>query len=267
MAKLAFDQVIDPSIKPAEITAELDKMARTASDMAGPGAPEGRKLAALQKLIYVAGPWNDNRPFSYDLADPNGQDIRHKLLSNYLQSRRGNCVSMPILFLLLADRMGLNGAALADAPLHLFIRYTNVAGRQFNLETTSGANVARDVWMRQQAPMTDKAIENGLYLRPLTRREAVANMAETIVEYLIDAGRYEDAIAVSEVILKNYPRDVFMMVKEGTAYGDLLNAEFITKYPTPDLIPPAMRPRYEMLTAKNEALFAAAEALGWQADQ
>jgi len=118
-AKLEFDRIIDPSIKPDDVTAKLNKLAGIANDMAGAGAGERVKLTALQKLIYQAGPWNDGRPFSYDLADPSGLDIRHKLLSTYLTTRQGNCVSMPILFLILADRMGLSGAALADAPSHV----------------------------------------------------------------------------------------------------------------------------------------------------
>jgi len=148
----------------------------------------------------------------------------------------------------------------------MFIRYTDATGRQFNLETTSGGHVARDVWMREQAPMTDRAIASGLYMRPLTRREAVADMASTVVEYLIKVGRNEDAISVADVILKNYPRNGYIMVKRGTAYGHLIHSEFDAKYPEPSLIPAELQARYQLLMERNAADFAAAEALGWQPD-
>ena len=44
------------------------------------------------------------------------------------------------------------------------------SGRIFNLETTSGAHVTRDEWYRSNLPMTDAALRNGLYMRPLSRR-------------------------------------------------------------------------------------------------
>lgn len=266
-AKLAFDQVIDPSIEPAKVMAELDGMAAEVKAMAGPRPGTRDMLTALQQMIYQSGPWNDNRPFSYDLDDPLGTDIHHKLLSVYLTTRRGNCVSMPVLFLILADRVGLSGAALANAPLHSFIRYTDSAGHTLNLETTSGAYVMPDAEFRRKLPMTDRAIESGLYMRSLTRREAVANMASVVVEYLVKTGRNEDAIAVADVILKNDPRNGFVMAKQATAYAQIMEVEFAAKYPTPDLIPESLRARYRMLDEKNRAAWDAAEALGWRPDE
>ena len=58
-----------------------------------------------------------NRPFTYDLKDPLGQQVRSKMLSTYVRTRKGNCVSMPVLFLIVADRLGLK-VRLAAAPLN-----------------------------------------------------------------------------------------------------------------------------------------------------
>ena len=105
---------------------------------------------------------------------------------------------------------------------------------------------------------------NGIYMRSLSRREAVAHMATTVVEHLLGQKLYAEAIRVSEVVLAHYPTDVYAMVKQGTAYGHLLEVEFYDKFRTPLLIPAALRLRYAMLCERNEALFAAAEALGWE---
>ena len=159
-AKLAFDRIVDPSIDAAATLAEIGQLARTAEALAGAGVSPGQRLAALRRVIYESGAWNGGRPFSYDHADPLGRNVRNKLISTYLATRRGNCVSMPILFLIVGERMGLN-LALSTAPLHIFLRYADESGREINLEATSGALPARTLWYRQNLPMSDRAIESG----------------------------------------------------------------------------------------------------------
>ena len=86
----------------------IDRLVDAARQMAGPNPIDSYKLAAIRRAIYVAGPWNYNRAFSYDLSDPFGKVPANRLLSTYIRTRKGNCVSMPILFMIVADRMGLN---------------------------------------------------------------------------------------------------------------------------------------------------------------
>lgn len=262
-ARLAFDKVIEPLLDADAALAEVERLATRATALAGPRATDAAKLAALRRVIYEGGAWNDNRPFSYDQADPLGRNVRNKLISTYLATRRGNCVSMPILMLLVGERMGLN-LSLATAPLHVFVRYVDPAGREMNLEATSGGHPGRTIWYRQQMPMSDRAVESGLYLRTLTRREVVALMATIVVEFLISERRFQEAIEVGETILQHAPRDALTMVHVGTAYGQLMNAEFVERYPIPARIPPALRMRYAMLARRNQQMFQAAEALGWE---
>lgn len=261
-AKLTIDGLIDSTFDPARTAAELDGLASTALRMTGETSDIGR-LASLRRLIYKAGPWNDHRPFTYDHRDPLGQSRRSRLLPVYLASRLGNCVSMPILFLILGERIGLD-MTLAAAPLHIFVRWRDGSGRTFNLEATSGAHPARNAWFRKNMPMSDLAVANGLYMRSLSRREGVALMANTLLEHLIDEGRYGEAIEVAEIILRNSPRDIHALVKKATACGHIVRTEFEAVYPRPFLIPMPQRLRYLRLEALNRGLFAAAEALGWE---
>lgn len=262
MAKLALDRLVDSTLDQSAIATEVDRIAAAAGALAGSGADEVRKLAAVRTVIYQPGAWNDNRPFAYDHADPYGQNLRSKLLSVYLSTRRGNCVSMPILFLILADRLGVN-VALAEAPLHVFVRYTAADGKPVNLEATSGALPARDQWYREKLPMTDLAASNGVYLRTLSRKESVALMANTVMEHLMDQARYGEAVEVANAILEAYPLDVQTLVRQGTAYAHLLDEEFHKPYPSADLVPPSLHGRYRELATLNEQAFARAEALGW----
>jgi len=201
------------------------------------------------------------------MSDPLGTKIVNKLLPNYIATRRGNCVSMPILFLILATRMDLP-VTLSTAPLHFFIKYADdVTGQTINLETTSGAYPTRDEWIRKQAPMTDQAITNGVYLRALTIRETLAAMAAVVLEADVDQRRSQEGIDVADVILEYYPNFTFAMAMQGAAYAFQIQAEFVDKYPRPIDIPPPLLPRYQMLLERNLSSFARAEALGWREDE
>lgn len=261
-AAMTFDRLIDKSSDAVATRATVERLVDAARQMAGPRPTDAYKLAAVRKAIYDAGAWNHNRAFSYDLDDPFGAQVKSKMLSTYVRTRKGNCVSMPILFLIVADRMGLK-VHLAAAPLHLFIRYTDPAGTDHNLEPTSGGHKARDEWYRQNLPMTDRAIESGIYMRTLSKRETVAAMALPVLDYLLEERRWQEAIDVADAILAASPRDAYAMVKKGSAAAGLMQSEFLERYPDPALVPPALRARYRVLAQANEKAFRDAEALGW----
>jgi len=262
--KLVLDRIIDLSVDAAAIEGQIQRLVTAARSFAGPKASDGAKIDAVRKVLYEPGPWNENRAFTYDQSDPYGENIRNKLLSVYLKTRLGNCVTMPTLFMIVGRRLGLP-LTLSTAPLHVFVRYSRPGmPHPFNIEATNGGNFTRDEWYRQQFPMSDRAIESGLYLRTHTDRETVAVMATTVMDYLISAGRNEEAVAVADAILSANPRDGYVMVKKGTAIGAVMKAEFMDKYPTPNLIPANLRRRYAQLAAANQKAFADAEALGWR---
>ncbi|MCA9340613.1 MAG: hypothetical protein KDA17_06880, partial [Candidatus Saccharibacteria bacterium] len=180
---------------------------------------------------------------------------------------RGNCVSMPLLFLALGERLDLE-LTLSTAPLHFLVKYTDDQTQQtYNLEATSGAGFTRDSWYQKKAPMTDKAIANGVYLKPLSPLEVRAVLAGIVVEHLIETERYEDAIAVSDVILEAYPEHAYVWIKKATAYYHLLRTEFRERYPNERDIPEEKLARATFLYQQNQLSFEHAEQLGWQAPE
>jgi regulator of sirC expression with transglutaminase-like and TPR domain len=215
----------------------------------------------VRTVIYQSGPWNGFRPFAYDHDDCTSSKVQ--LLSHYLKSGRGNCVPMPILFLILTERLGLD-VALVSAPNHFFVRYTSLEGSAFDLETTSGASPARLEWFRQEMPMSDKALANGLYMRSLPRREAIAMMAFTNAWELAAQRRWGEAAALCCLILDMYPRTTWALVAAGSAYGQMFAEEFADRFPDPFLIPQHLFARRLMLMERNNSLLNAAEHLGWE---
>ncbi|MCJ9752865.1 transglutaminase-like domain-containing protein [Neorhizobium sp. BETTINA12A] len=262
-AKLAVDQLVDPAADPASSRATINRMTADVMGIAGERAGNRQKLEALRRYLYESGEWNDHRPFSYDLADPLGEDPANRLLQRYLYTRRGNCITMPILFLALGQRLGLN-MTLAQAPLHVFVKYTDDSGSTWNLEATSGGGFTRDLWYRQKLPMSDDAIAKGIYLRPLRHDEAVALIASLLVEHHLAEGRFDAAILTADAILQHYPDFAYLLVKKGSAYSALLQRELAGKYTRPSDIPPDVKAKVDRWYQENITAFAQAEALGWR---
>lgn len=262
-SKLAFDGIIAPEMDESAVAAEVDQLASAAARIAADGDDIDR-LKAVRQVIYDEGAWNGGQSFTYDHADPYGIDLNNKLLATYLDTRRGNCVSMPILQLIVAERLGLN-VSLSTAPLHVLMRYTNPNnGRSLAIEATSGGNPTREIWYHERMGVTDQQVENGIYLGVLTKRETIAVMASTVTEWLMSQGRYDEAIEVADVLLEYYPKDIHAVLSRGSAYGELMRTEFVERFPTPAAIPPSLRPRYKMLATQNAAAFQQAEAWGWK---
>lgn len=259
--KLTIDRMIDPSIDVAGTLTQLDAMAKGIRAMLPAGASSRLTLDALRFHIYQPSPWNGNRPFRYDLDDPFGANVRNKLLPTYLTTRKGNCISMPLLLIVLGQKLGIDVTA-SRAPNHLFVKYRGDNGTSYNLETTSGAGFTRDVWMREQFPMTNEALASGIYMRPLTKKETVLVMVGTLMEFYEHQGLQQQRIAMARLVLEFDPKDVVAILQAHQAYRGLWLQEFANRYPTPNDIPLAKRPRFVELEENLKLLYERAYALG-----
>lgn len=263
-AKLVIDKIVKPQINIEETLRHIDAIVARVRKMPEFGESAVSRAIALQRYIYNAGAWNDYEPFTYDLDDPLGSNINNKLLPTYLATKKGNCVTMPFLFIILGQRLGIDVTA-TTAPNHLLVKFRNESGVWINLEATSGANPARESWIRQQSPsITDEAIANGVYLQPLSKKETVAVMATVLAERYLQLQQYRKAIATADLVLEFYPKDVAMMTLKAVAYGRMARTHFVEKYPSPRQIPVSQRGYFEYLSRSYYIWFAKAEALGWR---
>lgn len=236
-AKLRIDALVDPDINIAATRAKIRHLADNALRLAGTGATDGEKVLALKQLIYQPGLWNFMSPFSYDFDNPQGRRAQHKTLAYYLDTRKGNCVSMPLLFLAVADEMGVE-MNISPAPQHVFLQFDNPdTGTVQHLEATSGADPQRIVWQRQVLPMTDKAIETGMYMKRLSRREMIAGMAETLLQDLAAKGNQRERFEVAQLMVREFPQFDVALLHTINASRALIREEIVSQYPTPADIP------------------------------
>jgi len=261
--KFEVDQLIDPTVNIERELARVDRMVAEIEAMLPPNVDSWQKVETLRKFIYESGPWNDHRPFAYDMSDPLGEAIKNKVMTDYFEDRKGNCITMPFLFIILGQRIGLDVWP-ALAPLHVLVKFRDDDGKVYNLEATSGGGPTRDSHYNQLGPITPQALRNGVYLKPLDERETLAVIGVVVMEALLKMGLYEDAIAVGDLLLEYHPNYAYVMVKKGSAYYNLVRTEFIERYPNSSAVPVSLHDRYRHLSNQNRIMFQQAEALGWR---
>lgn len=261
-AKLVVDRLIDPNTDTATVRRELDRWEAAVRGNV-PANPTARQvLDALLKTLYQPGHWNQGKPFSYDLSDPLGKNPKNKQLATYLATRKGNCVSMPILLVILGQRLGLP-VALATAPNHVLVKFADDTQQMWlNVEATAGG-FKYDVSYQLETGISEAALDNGLYLRPLLPREGVAVIASTLMEHY---GAKKDAaalMAVADLALVANPKDPVAMIWKANAYYLDTQQRITSRYPNAADVPPELHDEYRRLTRENMAWFAKAEQLGW----
>ena len=113
------------------------------------------------------------KPFSYDFNDVFGHKQRENLfVSKLLQTKKGNCHSLPYLYKIIAEEIGIE-AHLALAPNHVYIKHKSLKDGWYNTELTSGI-FPIDAWIMASGFVHIDAITNEVYMKALNNRESIA---------------------------------------------------------------------------------------------
>ncbi|KAA0127229.1 hypothetical protein FY557_13745 [Chryseobacterium sp. SN22] len=113
------------------------------------------------------------KPFHYDFKDIFGHnDITNLFVSKLLMTKEGNCNSMPYLYKILAEELGVD-ANLALAPSHVYIKHQIKSDGWYNTELTSGI-FPQDSWLMASGYIHLDAIKNGVFMKALNNKESLA---------------------------------------------------------------------------------------------
>ncbi len=113
------------------------------------------------------------KPFQYDFNDVFGhQEYSNLFVSKLLNTHKGNCNSMPYLYKILAEEIGVD-ANLALAPNHIYIKHKIKSIGWYNTELTSGI-FPDDSWLMASGFIHLKAIQNGVFMKALNDKESLA---------------------------------------------------------------------------------------------
>ncbi len=112
-------------------------------------------------------------PYQYDFDDIWGTDDWSKMfVSKLLNTGNGNCHSLPYLYKILAEEIGVE-AYLALAPNHVYIKQKSEKDGWYNTELTSGVFPV-DAWIMASGYVHLDGIRNGLYMKALNKQESIA---------------------------------------------------------------------------------------------
>ena len=113
------------------------------------------------------------KSFQYDFDDVFGHaELSNLFVSKLLNTHKGNCNSMPYLYKILAEELGVT-ANLALAPNHIYIKHNIKSIGWYNTELTSGI-FPQDSWLMASGFIHLNAIQNGVFLKALNDKESLA---------------------------------------------------------------------------------------------
>jgi regulator of sirC expression with transglutaminase-like and TPR domain len=133
------------------------------------------RIGLLNTYLYKPGWHNDSITFTYDLDDLEAAKKENQLLNSYIATKNGSCITMPMLYLVLADRLDWPIKPVR-APRHFFCRYEEEGLKEKNIAPTVGGGYSSDKKYVNDFGITEKPIDNGVYLRTLSKKEYLASL-------------------------------------------------------------------------------------------
>ena len=132
-------------------------------------------------------------PMQYDFEDFWGKEDRTKLfVSKLLVTNKGQCHSLPLLYLILCEETGTE-ASLAYSPSHSYIKFKDNSGNRYNLELTNG-HIVSDAHIVGSGYVTAEAVKNGTYLKEQTKEQVIAQCISDLAGGYIDKYGYDNFV-------------------------------------------------------------------------
>ncbi len=121
-------------------------------------------------------------------------NLEELYLNDVMDKRRGNCVGMTILYLAIAERLGLPLYGV-NVPEHVFVRYDDGETR-INIETGhEGMSLPDSFYVTHSIERFDKtSVENGCFLINLTKKEVISNVFLNRSKMRREGGELKEAL-------------------------------------------------------------------------
>lgn len=166
-AALLLENDVDPKVDIKKYLEQIDNMVKDIRTMTGNNNDARHRINTLRAYLFSVF------EMRYDFSDPLAEKRSNQTLSGILETRKGSCSTMPLLFLVLAQRLGypINPVLL---PQHVFLRYSDFPRAQYNLEVTSDGDIFHDDDYYKKGKdynLTQLGIDSGSYFKTLTHKE------------------------------------------------------------------------------------------------
>ena len=168
-----------------------------------------------------------HEPFTYDFEDFFGEkDWSKMFVIKLLNTKKGNCHSLPYLYKILAEELG-EEAYLSLAPNHIYIKLKNKQNGWYNTELTSGI-FPIDAWLKSSGYIHMDAIRNGIFMDTLGQQQSIAlcmmDLAQGYEKKLgINDGQF--ILKACDIALKYYPNYVNAMLLKAETQRKLISQQ------------------------------------------
>lgn len=206
LSQKAEQDLLGKTSDPKTIDDILGQMESDVRKRAGEKATPLATLAALKAALF------DEWQFQPDRSRLFEDSLETALLDPVFQNRKGTCLTLSLVALLVAERLQLPFAGV-EVPGHFFLRYQDEEGGH-NFESTNGGQ-----------EFTDEYYQREYYRRPtpplivtLTKKETVAVYLNALGNHYKLQGRLERAIAILKTAIELSPGQPAFVVNLGNAY-------------------------------------------------
>lgn len=215
VAALTFAKDVYPGLDINAYSRQIDELAQRAKRFIGNKKDPRQRVLALSEFFFNA------EGYSYDFSrGASTKDVTY-YLNGILDTKKGNCSTMPMLYLAIAQRLGYPIYPVA-APDHLFLRYVEGQNKYFNIEATSAeAGSPDDAVFIKGLDISERALSKGSYLRTMTYRQFLGDLLASNAVSFGQRGDSDRAI--------NYLETAIHLNPQFPDYYDLLRIGYLQK--------------------------------------
>jgi regulator of sirC expression with transglutaminase-like and TPR domain len=215
-AALAIAQDVDPQLDLAATQAEVDILAAKLQRRLAPDASSIQKLRMLNHFFYhelgFAGNIND-------YYDPDNSYL-HRVIS----TRRGIPISLAVLYMELAQQIGLNVKGISF-PGH-FLMKLSVQSGDIVLDPFNGASLSREELEERLEPYFERQgypseIPLASYLHAAHPRDILVRMLRNLKALFVEHMRWQRVLGVQQRLVLLLPDEITERRDRGLAYANL----------------------------------------------
>jgi len=203
----------DPRLDTAPLKRTLDQLTKSARSQLKDSPSPKQTVEILRKVIHEEGGYRYT-----DALDPAGMPINlaELFLHGLLQTRRGYCMNLSLLYLILGERLNL---PLVGVPLpnHFFVRYNSPEYR-VNIEATEGGVAFPDSFYEQRFGV---AKGSKYFLTNLSKKQTLGAYFSNVGLVMYRAAKPKIAIFYLEQSASINPQSIDALNNLGNIYSEL----------------------------------------------
>ncbi|MDR5855292.1 SirB1 family protein [Caballeronia sp. LZ062] len=215
-AALSLAQDAYPDVDMQSVLAELDELVVRARRRMPEDADVKQRVEALNRYFFRELGFSSNLN---DYYDPD-----NSYLNAVLRRRRGIPISLAVIYLEMAEQLGLPVQGVSF-PGHFLLRVAT-PGSDLMLDPTTGQSLSEAQMVEMLEPYVQRVGESigsalRVLLQPATRREIVARMLRNLKSIYLQTERWQRLLAVQQRLVIALPDSIEEVRDRGFAYARL----------------------------------------------